>query len=61
LVAGHLKLPRLGRDETEELLSVLFAEEITSEFLDGIYSHTEGNPFFVEGVYKSLVERGQVY
>lgn len=57
----QLPLSRLARDETEELLSILFAEEITDEFLDGIYSQTEGNPFFTEEVCKTLVESGRVY
>jgi oligopeptide transport system substrate-binding protein len=60
-LATRLKLPRLGRDQTRELLAVLFAEEITPEFLDGIYIETEGNPFFIEEVCKALVESGQLY
>ncbi len=57
----RLKLPRLDREQTRELLAVLFAEEITPEFLDGIYRETEGNPFFIEEVCKALVESGQLY
>jgi ABC-type oligopeptide transport system substrate-binding subunit len=57
----RLDLPRLGREETGELLAVLFAEEITPELLDGIYRETEGNPFFIEEVCKALVESGRVY
>ncbi len=60
-LATRLKLPRLRREETRELLAVLFAEEITPEFLDGIYGDTEGNPFFIEEVCKALVESGKVY
>jgi tetratricopeptide (TPR) repeat protein len=56
----RLKLARLDREGTRELLSTLFAEEITPEFLAGIYRETEGNPFFVEEVAKALVESGQV-
>ena len=56
----RLKLPRLDREGTRQLLAALFAEEITPEFLDGIYRETEGNPFFVEEVAKALVEGGQV-
>jgi hypothetical protein len=39
----------------------LFDEEITPEFLDGIYRETEGNPFFVEEVSKALVESGELW
>ncbi|MCK4314793.1 MAG: hypothetical protein KAX24_03385, partial [Anaerolineae bacterium] len=57
----RLKLPRLDRGQTREQLAVLLAEEITSEFLDGIYRETEGNPFFIEEVVKALVESGKLY
>jgi DNA-binding SARP family transcriptional activator len=60
-LATRLKLPRLDREQTEELLAVLFDEEITSEFLDGIYRETEGNPFFVEEVCKALVESRELW
>jgi ABC-type oligopeptide transport system substrate-binding subunit/DNA-binding SARP family transcriptional activator len=56
----RLRLPRLDRARTEQLLGVLFAEEITPEFLDGIYGETEGNPFFIEEVCKALVESGKL-
>jgi len=60
-LATRLKLPRLDREGTEELLAVLFDEEITPEFLEGIYRETEGNPFFVEEVCIALVESGRLY
>jgi ABC-type transport system substrate-binding protein/DNA-binding SARP family transcriptional activator len=59
-LATRLKLPRLDRQQTELMLSLLFAEEITSEFLNGIYRETEGNPFFIEEVCKALVESGKL-
>ncbi len=60
-LATRLRLSRLDRDGTRDMLAALFADEITSEFLEGIYTETEGNPFFVEEVCKALVETGQVY
>ena len=60
-LATRLKLLRLDREQTKELLGVLFAQEITPEFLDGIYTETEGNPFFIEEVCKALVESGRLY
>jgi len=60
-LATRLRLSRLGRGGTHDMLAALFAEEIKPEFLDGIYTETEGNPFFVEEVCKALVESGQVY
>ena len=57
-LATRLKLTRLTRDQTREMLAVLFQEEITPDFLEGIFRETEGNPFFVEEVCKALIEQG---
>jgi DNA-binding CsgD family transcriptional regulator/tetratricopeptide (TPR) repeat protein len=59
-LATHLRLARLGRDETGDLLSAMFAEEVHPDLLDGIYEQTEGNPFFVEEVCKDLIEEGKL-
>lgn len=59
-LAVQLKLERLTREETRALLAGMFAEEITPDFLDGIYRQTEGNPFFIEEVCKGLIEEGQL-
>lgn len=60
-LATRLKLKRFNRDQTRDMLAVLFAEEITPELLDGIYQETEGNPFFIEEVCKALIEDGKIY
>ncbi len=60
-LATRVKLSRLDKEQTRELLANLFDEEITPEFLDGIYRETEGNPFFVEEVCKALVDSGKLY
>jgi DNA-binding SARP family transcriptional activator len=62
-LAELLKLARLSRDQTHDLLATLLATggEITPEFLDSIYRETEGNPFFVEEVCKALIEEGKLY
>jgi ABC-type oligopeptide transport system substrate-binding subunit/DNA-binding SARP family transcriptional activator/predicted Ser/Thr protein kinase len=60
-LALHLRLPRLNRQQTREMLEVLFYEEITADFLEGIYQETEGNPFFIEEVCRALVDSGQLY
>lgn len=59
-LATRLKLTRFDHEQTRSLLATIFAEEITSEFLTGIYQETEGNPFFVEEVCKALVESGKL-
>jgi ABC-type oligopeptide transport system substrate-binding subunit len=57
----RVKLSRLNREQTNELLDILFAEGTTPAFLEGIYRETEGNPFFIEEVCKALVESGKLY
>ena len=59
--AATIRLKRLQRDQTRELLAAIFQEEITEEFLEGIHAETEGNPFFIEEVCKALVESGKLY
>jgi ABC-type oligopeptide transport system substrate-binding subunit/DNA-binding SARP family transcriptional activator len=59
-LATRLKLSRFDREQTCDLLAALFQEEITPEFLDGIYNETDGNPFFVEEVCKALIESGKL-
>jgi ABC-type oligopeptide transport system substrate-binding subunit/serine/threonine protein kinase len=60
-LANRIKLLRLDKKETEVLLGTLFAEEITADFLDAIFRETEGNPFFVEEVCKTLVDSGTLH
>ncbi len=60
-LARRLKLKRLTRGLTRSLLGAVFEEDITDEFLEGVYRETEGNPFFVEEVCKALVESGELY
>ncbi|HET7378083.1 MAG TPA: protein kinase, partial [Anaerolineae bacterium] len=56
----RLKLTRLDREQTGEMLMTMFQTETSAGFLDGIYRETEGNPFFIEEVSKALVEEGQL-
>jgi ABC-type oligopeptide transport system substrate-binding subunit len=60
-IATRVKLTRLGREETGELVAALFGQEISPGFLDSIYRETEGNPFFIEEVAKALVEGGNLH
>jgi tetratricopeptide (TPR) repeat protein len=62
-LAEQIRLPRLNREQTRELLAAMLANggEISTDFLDGIFSETEGNPFFVEEVCKALIEEGKLY
>jgi ABC-type transport system substrate-binding protein/predicted Ser/Thr protein kinase len=60
-LATRLKLTRLNREQTRDLLAGMFAEDIAPEFSDRIYLETEGNPFFIEEVCKALIEGGKLY
>ena len=61
-LATRIALGRLSRADTNALLATLFGQDTVSEdFADALYRETEGNPFFVEEVVKSLIEQGQIY
>ena len=61
-LATRVQLGRLSKADCAELLAAMFEqEEISVEFVDAIFKETEGNPFFIEEVIKSLVDQGQIY
>ncbi|HZI83998.1 MAG TPA: hypothetical protein VFF44_08785, partial [Casimicrobiaceae bacterium] len=58
----RVPLGRLSRGDTGALLATLFGQEsVSDEFASAFFRETEGNPFFVEEVVKSLIEQGQIY
>ncbi|MGQ0719979.1 MAG: protein kinase domain-containing protein, partial [Candidatus Eiseniibacteriota bacterium] len=61
-LSTRITLGRLSAAETRALLATLLGEEqISEEFSGAVYRETEGNPFFVEEVLKSLIENGKVF
>ena len=61
-LATRLVLGRLSRADTSELVATLFGmQSVADEFVSALYRETEGNPFFIEEVIKSLIEQGQIY
>src|SRR5262249_42544399 len=36
-------------------------ESVSDDFVSALFRETEGNPFFIEEVVKSLIEQGQIY
>jgi len=61
-LATRVLLARLSRADTGALVAALFDEErISDEFVQVLFRETEGNPFFVEEVVKSLIEQGYIY
>ena len=61
-LAMRISLNRLTAEQVGRLLSSLFGQEgVSQDFTQAIYKDTEGNPFFIEEVIKSLIEQGQIY
>jgi tetratricopeptide (TPR) repeat protein len=59
--AVRIHLRRLEIEATAAMLTVLLGDEcLTESFCEDIHRETEGNPFFVEEVVKTLVEEEQI-
>ncbi|MGH2349594.1 MAG: ATP-binding protein, partial [bacterium] len=57
-----VNLRRLAPDGVRAMVQTMFeVQQVSDEFLGVLYDETEGNPFFVEEVLKSLVEEGAIY
>jgi DNA-binding CsgD family transcriptional regulator/predicted negative regulator of RcsB-dependent stress response len=59
----EVALTRLTHSETGAMLRAIFALDrpAHAEFLDAIYNLTEGNPFFIEEILKSLIASGETF
>ena len=58
----RIPLSRLSHDDTCALLATLFGQDtVSADFASVLYRETEGNPFFIEEVVKSLIEQGEIY
>jgi DNA-binding CsgD family transcriptional regulator len=62
-LSQELRLATLTRDEIAAMLRAIFALQrpVRVDTLDAIYTLTEGNPFYVEEVLKSLVAAGDFF
>ena len=62
-LAHEIVIRPLGRADVEAMLQAIFQldQPVRAEFLDPIVELTEGNPFFVEEVMKSLATTGDIY
>jgi class 3 adenylate cyclase/tetratricopeptide (TPR) repeat protein len=61
-LATRIALERLSQVDTGVLIAMLLGQEtVSDEFVNALYRETEGNPFFLEEVLKSLIEQGQIY
>src|SRR5262249_27579857 len=59
----EILLAHLKRDEVEAMLQAIFAfpRSTRGELADLLYTLTEGNPFFVEEILKSLIASGEIF
>jgi DNA-binding NarL/FixJ family response regulator len=62
-LAQKLQLKPLQHAETDALLQAIFDlnRSIQVDFLDTIFALTEGNPFYIEEVLKSLIAAGDIF
>lgn len=62
-LATELALPRLEPAEADAMLRAIFDQPhpIRADFLHALYDLTDGNPFFIEEVIRSLVASGDIF
>jgi tetratricopeptide (TPR) repeat protein len=58
---SRIPLREMGRDEVESLLASLGQAEPPAAIVESIYRETEGNPFFVQSVFRHLDEEGLLF
>jgi len=59
-LAVRMRLERYTREQTREVLEMMFQEDPDPDFLDAIYQETEGNLFYMEEICKALIEEGKL-
>ena len=57
----RFSLHRFDRDGVATMVEALATKPAPPAIVDAIYSETEGNPFFVEEVFRHLTEEGKVF
>jgi tetratricopeptide (TPR) repeat protein/transcriptional regulator with XRE-family HTH domain len=61
-LATHVDVRRLGVAGTSALMAETLGEaSVSSEFVHLVQEWTEGNPYFVEHVLRSMIERGDLF
>lgn len=62
-LTNEIVLSRLTRDDVEAMLRAIFGLRLAAraDFLDAVYGQTEGNPFFIEELLKSLISAGDIF
>ncbi len=62
-LATEIALSRLSADDVDAMLRAIFQLDRPArvDFLDALFALTDGNPFFVEEVLKSLLATGDIF
>lgn len=60
-LAEDIILRRLRRPEAVQMIHQLAGKEPPEELVDLVFEETEGNPFFIEEVYRHLLESGKIF
>jgi predicted ATPase len=55
-----VSLERMSVDDTQKMINSMFEHEMPKPLTELLYKETEGNPYFIEEVVKSLVETGAI-
>ncbi len=61
-LAQELTLAKLTQNDVEAMLNAIFHKQyaIHRDLLNSLYRLTEGNPFFIEEILKSLITKGEL-
>ena len=62
-ISQTIKLKPLTRSDVDQMLRSILDQHqpLSTEFLEAIYSLTDGNPFFTEEIFTSLIATGDIY
>lgn len=62
-LAAEISLSALSRMEVDAMIRAIFdlKQPVRAEFLERIYALTEGNPFFLEEILKSMIATGEIF
>lgn len=60
-LARRLRLQPLSPQSVASMLAALALQEPPAEVVDTVWGETDGNPFFVEEVYRHLLEEGSLF
>src|SRR5918999_854754 len=57
----RVSVKRFDRDGVAMMLEALAGRPVPDKVVHAIFDETEGNPFFVEEVFRHLVEEGRIF